>query len=185
MQLSFHCPWNIWIWNVCFSCCIAYAWIFFNKLTFFCKLNNFFTHLFFIAITPCTVTFWNINFVLPFPLTPNIPACSNPIIIYYGAYMTSINTCIFWRFFNTFKRLYFFSIDRANYALSKRLPLFISESAGMEATGDRSIDKAEWRKWIDCPEKNHISWFSRSASVEDETCLILKKDVPRTGTWPG
>ncbi|HXS57772.1 MAG TPA: glycoside hydrolase family 5 protein [Hanamia sp.] len=38
--------------------------------------------------------------------------------------------------------------DRGEYALAKGLPLFISESAGMEATGDGKIDTDEWKKWI-------------------------------------
>ena len=73
--------------------------------------------------------------------------------------------------------------DRADYALSKGLPLFISESAGMEATGDGPIDKVEWQKWIDWSEKNNISWLTWSVSDKDESCSILKKGVSDTGPW--
>lgn len=73
--------------------------------------------------------------------------------------------------------------DRAYYALSKELPLFISESAGMEATGDGKIDKVEWQKWIDWAEKNKISWVTWSVSDKDESCSILKKDASATGPW--
>jgi endoglucanase len=73
--------------------------------------------------------------------------------------------------------------DRANYALSKGLPLFISESGGMEATGNGPLDKVEWQKWINWSEKNKISWLTWSVSDKDETCSILKKDVSSTGPW--
>ncbi len=73
--------------------------------------------------------------------------------------------------------------DRADYALSKGLPLFISESAGMEATGDGPIDKVEWQKWIDWSEQNNISWVTWSVSDKDESCSILKKGVSDTGPW--
>lgn len=49
--------------------------------------------------------------------------------------------------------------DKADYALNKGLPVFISESAGMEHTGDGPINKEEWQKWIDWSEKNKVSWF--------------------------
>src|SRR5206468_3807483 len=39
--------------------------------------------------------------------------------------------------------------DRCNYAHNKGIPIFISESAGMEATGDGPINEAEWYKWIE------------------------------------
>ena len=37
--------------------------------------------------------------------------------------------------------------ERADYALEKGLPLFVSECAGMEASGDGNIDLQEWNKW--------------------------------------
>ena len=73
--------------------------------------------------------------------------------------------------------------DKADYALSKEIPLFISESGGMEASGNGPLDKVEWKKWIDWSEKNKISWLTWSVSDKDETCSILKKDVSSTGPW--
>ncbi|MEO6819626.1 MAG: glycoside hydrolase family 5 protein [Ginsengibacter sp.] len=73
--------------------------------------------------------------------------------------------------------------DHADYALSKGLPLFISESGGMESTGNGPLDKVEWQKWIDWSEQNNISWLTWSVSDKDETCSILKKDVSSTGPW--
>ena len=73
--------------------------------------------------------------------------------------------------------------DRGDYALSKGLPLFISESAGMEATGDGPINEVEWNKWIDWCEKNKISWITWSVSDKDETCSVLQKSANSDGQW--
>lgn len=73
--------------------------------------------------------------------------------------------------------------DRADYALAKGLPLFISESAGMEATGDGNIDVAEWKKWIQWSEKNKISWITWSVSDKNETCSVLQAGAASEGGW--
>ncbi|MGZ5287581.1 MAG: glycoside hydrolase family 5 protein [Flavisolibacter sp.] len=72
---------------------------------------------------------------------------------------------------------------RADYALSKGLPLFISESAGMEATGNGPLNVEEWENWIDWAEKNKISWITWSVSDKDETCSVLQKSAASTGGW--
>ncbi|PRY07414.1 endoglucanase [Pontibacter ummariensis] len=73
--------------------------------------------------------------------------------------------------------------DRCDYALSKGLPLFISESAGMEATGDGPLDEKEWQNWIDWAEKNKVSWVTWSVSDKDETCSILLPNASSDGRW--
>ncbi|HEY5370543.1 MAG TPA: glycoside hydrolase family 5 protein [Hanamia sp.] len=73
--------------------------------------------------------------------------------------------------------------NKADYALKKGLPIFISESAGMEASGDGPIDKASWQQWIDWSEKNKISWITWSIADKDETCSVLKADAPSNGGW--
>ena len=73
--------------------------------------------------------------------------------------------------------------DRGDYALSKGLPLFISESAGMEATGDGPINEEEWNEWINWCEKNKISWITWSVSDKDETCSVLQKSANSNGQW--
>lgn len=73
--------------------------------------------------------------------------------------------------------------DRGDYALSKGLPLFISESAGMEATGDGPINEKEWENWINWCEKNKISWITWSVSDKDETCSVLQKSANSNGQW--
>lgn len=73
--------------------------------------------------------------------------------------------------------------DRADYALRKKLPLFISESAGMEATGNGALNDEEWQRWIDWAEINKISWVTWSVSDKDETCSVLKKSAASDGGW--
>ncbi len=63
--------------------------------------------------------------------------------------------------------------DRGDYALSKGLPLFISESAGMEATGDGPLNDEEWGRWIEWAEQNKLSWITWSVSDKNETSSLL------------
>lgn len=73
--------------------------------------------------------------------------------------------------------------DRGDYALSKGLPLFISESAGMEATGNGPMNYEEWGKWIDWAEKNKVSWITWSVSDKNETCSVLQPSASSGGNW--
>ena len=73
--------------------------------------------------------------------------------------------------------------DRSNYALSKGIPIFISESAGMESSGNGPINYEEWHRWIDWMKENKISWVSWSVSDKNETCSMLKTSASDTGNW--
>lgn len=72
---------------------------------------------------------------------------------------------------------------RGDYALQKGLPLFISESAGMEATGNGPMNYDEWDRWIRWAEDNQLSWITWSVSDKDETCSVLQKSAPADGGW--
>ena len=73
--------------------------------------------------------------------------------------------------------------DRTDEAIKKGLPIFISECAAMEATGDSKLDYEEWQKYIDWMNLNHLSWITWSVSDKDETCSVLKKGASATGNW--
>lgn len=73
--------------------------------------------------------------------------------------------------------------NRADYAINKGLPIFVSESAGMEASGNGAINDAEWKTWIDWAEQHKISWVTWSVSDKDETCSVLKKGANANGKW--
>jgi endoglucanase len=73
--------------------------------------------------------------------------------------------------------------DRAEYALKNGLPIFISESAGMEATGNGPLNEAEWTAWINWAEQRKISWITWSVSDKDETCSVLLPTASANGNW--
>ena len=73
--------------------------------------------------------------------------------------------------------------DRTDEAINKGLPIFVSECAGMEATGNGPIDDEEWQRWIDWMESNQLSWLTWSVADKDETCSVLKPTAASDGNW--
>ena len=73
--------------------------------------------------------------------------------------------------------------DRTDAALASGLPVFVSESAGMEASGDGPLDYAAWQAYIDWLEARGLSWIVWSVSDKDETCSMLQKSASSTGPW--
>jgi endoglucanase len=73
--------------------------------------------------------------------------------------------------------------DKTDAAIAKGLPIFVSESAGMQATGNGPIDYAEWNKWIAWMEAKKISWVTWSVSDKDETCSVLNTTASDYGGW--
>jgi endoglucanase len=73
--------------------------------------------------------------------------------------------------------------DRTDAAMLAGLPIFVSECAGMEATGDGPIDEVEWKKFRDWMDEKKISYVTWSVSDKDETCSVLKADAPVNGGW--
>ncbi len=73
--------------------------------------------------------------------------------------------------------------DRTDSAINMGLPIFVSESAGMEATGDGPINKEEWQKWITWMDKRKLSWITWSVSDKDETCSVLQANAKSDGKW--
>lgn len=73
--------------------------------------------------------------------------------------------------------------DRTDEAIAKGLPIFISECAGMEATGDGPINKEEWQNWVDWMKSRSISWAAWSLSDKDETCSMLLPSASSGGDW--
>lgn len=73
--------------------------------------------------------------------------------------------------------------DRTDAAIARGLPVFVSESAGMQASGNGAIDYAEWNKWIAWMENNKLSWITWSVSDKDESCSVLNKSASDYGGW--
>ena len=75
-------------------------------------------------------------------------------------------------------------IDRADYALKKGLPIFVSECAGMEASGDGPLDLESWNRWLHWMEGHQLSWICWSVSPKDETCSMMQGNANPQGPWP-
>jgi endoglucanase len=73
--------------------------------------------------------------------------------------------------------------DRTGEAIKKGLPIFVSECAGMEATGDGPIDHLEWKKFKDWMDEKKISWVAWSVSDKNETCSVLNPSADSNGGW--
>ncbi len=73
--------------------------------------------------------------------------------------------------------------DRMQKAVEGGLPVFVSECAGMEASGDGPLNVEEYNKWIDLMEQLKISWVNWSLSDKNETCSMLLPRAKATGNW--
>ena len=73
--------------------------------------------------------------------------------------------------------------DRTDAALKSGIPIFVSECAGMEATGDGPLNLEEWKAWIDFMDSRKISWITWSVSSKIETCSVLLPHAPAEGNW--
>ena len=73
--------------------------------------------------------------------------------------------------------------DRTNEAIRKGLPIFVSECAGMQATGDGQIDHAEWKNFKDWMDEKRISWVAWSVSDKNESCSVLYPTAGSEGNW--
>jgi len=73
--------------------------------------------------------------------------------------------------------------DRTDAAIKSGLPVFVSESAGMEASGNGPLNLQAWQEYIDWMEAKKLSWITWSVSDKDETCSILQKSAKSEGNW--
>jgi endoglucanase len=73
--------------------------------------------------------------------------------------------------------------DRADAAIASGIPVFISESAGMSASGDGPIDLEAWQAWQDWGEKQQLSWITWSISDKNESCSFLFRSASGNGGW--
>lgn len=73
--------------------------------------------------------------------------------------------------------------DRAEAAWKQGIPIFVTESAGMECTGDGPLNIYEWNKWYEWMEMHKISWINWSISDKNETCSMLLPRAGKNGHW--
>lgn len=73
--------------------------------------------------------------------------------------------------------------DRAEAAWEKGIPIFVSECAGMECTGDGPLDIPKWTRWVEWLESKKISWVNWSISDKNETCSMILPRANKNGGW--
>ena len=71
----------------------------------------------------------------------------------------------------------------ANYALSRNLPIFVSEWGLTDATGKGGLYFDEAQRWVDWMKEHRISWASWSFSNADEASAALKPTAKMDGPW--
>ena len=93
-------------------------------------------------------------------------------------------------FDNIMYTVHFYAATHGSYLRNKMveahktLPIFVSECAGMEASGNGPLNEEEWQKWTDVMEQERISWVNWSLSDKDETCSMLLPRAKADGNWP-
>lgn len=73
--------------------------------------------------------------------------------------------------------------DRMEQVVKRGIPLFVSECAGMEASGDGPLAPEEWQQWVDAMERLGVSYVCWSLSDKNETCSMLLPRAKATGQW--
>ncbi len=73
--------------------------------------------------------------------------------------------------------------QKAQTALDKGLPLFVSEFAICDASGNGSLNKSEGAKWMKFLKKNKISYIGWNLSNKAESSALLKSSCRKTSGW--
>lgn len=74
-------------------------------------------------------------------------------------------------------------IDAGQAALDAGLPVFISECASCEASGDGVIDEESWNNWVKWADANSINMVMWSVSDKHETCSMFTPEASSEGPW--
>ena len=73
--------------------------------------------------------------------------------------------------------------ERCDAAMAAGIPVFISECAACEASGDGPMDAESWKAWSDWATERGISMLTWSISDKVETCSMLTKEASSEGPW--
>jgi Cellulase (glycosyl hydrolase family 5). len=73
--------------------------------------------------------------------------------------------------------------DACDAALEKGIPIFISECAACDATGDGEMDLESWKEWNDWALSNKISTLLWSIGDKNETCSFFTPEASSEGPW--
>ena len=73
--------------------------------------------------------------------------------------------------------------NKAQTALNKNLPIFVSEFGICDASGNGNINEEEANIWIDFLNKNNISWVCWNLSNKNESSALLTPDNSKISGW--
>jgi endoglucanase len=73
--------------------------------------------------------------------------------------------------------------DKATYALSKGIPLFVTEFGTCDASGNGNLDLTESQTWMNFMNTNKLSWANWSLFDKNETASALVPGASTTGNW--
>lgn len=73
--------------------------------------------------------------------------------------------------------------DKAQKALDKGLPLFVSEFSICDASGNGSLDKTEAKRWMKFLDRNKISYVAWNLSNKNESSAFIKTSCSSTKKW--
>ena len=73
--------------------------------------------------------------------------------------------------------------DRTDRAIEAGLPVFISECAACEASGDGPVDEESWNEWNDWAAERGITMLTWSISDKAETCSMFTPEASSEGPW--
>ena len=73
--------------------------------------------------------------------------------------------------------------NKAQTALNKNLPIFVSEFGICDASGNGNINEEEANIWIDFLNKNNISWICWNLSNKNESSALLTPDNSKISGW--
>jgi len=73
--------------------------------------------------------------------------------------------------------------NKIDYALSKNVPIFVTEWGTSDASGNGGVYKEETQKWLDFMKQRGISWANWSLCDKSETSAALISGADKNGGW--
>ena len=73
--------------------------------------------------------------------------------------------------------------ERSDAALAAGIPIFLSECAACEASGDGPMDMDSWQAWSSWAASKGISIITWSISDKAETCSMFTPEASSEGPW--
>ncbi|MCZ0070497.1 cellulase family glycosylhydrolase [Bacillus sonorensis] len=73
--------------------------------------------------------------------------------------------------------------DKADYALSKGAPIFVTEWGTSDASGNGGVFLDQSREWLNYLDSKKISWVNWNLSDKQESSAALNSGASKTGGW--